>query len=64
MKSFKYVGPHAEVEIPALGAVVASGGTVEVPDAEASGFQGQSVWELVPPKKQPVVKADEKKDED
>lgn len=49
MKKFKYVGPYDEVEVPALGAVVAHGETVEVEDTDVSaGLDGQDVWEHVP----------------
>jgi hypothetical protein len=64
MPTYRYVGPHPEVEVPSLGAVVKNGATVEVADSEAAGFEGQSVWEHV---KQPTAKralASEQKDED
>lgn len=47
-RSFKYVGPYEEVEVPALGAFVKRGETVEVSDKDiAAGFDGQETWEPV-----------------
>jgi hypothetical protein len=48
VKQFKYVGPYEEVEVPALGAVVAQGETVQVETDLVDGFEGQEVWEHVP----------------
>lgn len=49
MRRYKYVGPYDEVEVPALGAVVAQGATVEVHDTDlADGLDGQDSWEHVP----------------
>jgi hypothetical protein len=48
VKQFKYVGPHDEVDIPALGVVVAQGRTVQVPTDLVEGFEGQAVWEHIP----------------
>jgi hypothetical protein len=36
VKQFKYVGPYDEVEVPALGVVVAQGETVQVEDTDVS----------------------------
>jgi hypothetical protein len=44
VKQFKYVGPYEEVEVPALGAVVAQGETVQVETDLVDGFEGQEVW--------------------
>jgi hypothetical protein len=47
-KSFKYVGPYEEVEVPALGAFVKQGETVVVEDEDiAAGLEGQDVWQPV-----------------
>lgn len=49
MKQFKYVGPYDEVEVPAIGAVVKQGETVQVEDTDVSaGLEGQDVWEHIP----------------
>lgn len=47
MPEFKYVGPYEEVDVPALGAVVKQGETVDVSDEEAAGLEGQSTWQRV-----------------
>lgn len=51
-RSFKYLGPFDEVEVPAVGAVVARGETVEVADPDvADGLAGQTdSWEHIPDK--------------
>lgn len=50
MKRFKYVGPFDEVEIPAVGAVVGHGETVEIedPDLSASLVEQSDSWEHLP----------------
>lgn len=49
MKNYKYVGPYDEVDVPALGLVVAHGETVQVEDTEVSaGLDGQDSWEHIP----------------
>jgi hypothetical protein len=47
----KYVGPHDEVEVPALNLVVANGQVVEVKTADAESLLEQpSNWQRVEPK--------------
>jgi hypothetical protein len=61
--SFKYVGPHDEVEVPALGVTVKRGETIDTDNADligkrasgedlGSGLYAQpDNWEHVAPKK-------------
>lgn len=58
MRRFKYVGPYDEVEVPALGVVVAHGETVEVDDTDiADGLEGQDTWKHIPdPKRSRAAK--------
>lgn len=55
---FRYAGPHDEVEVPALGAVVTHGQTVEASGQVAESLQQQGdVWEHVPdPKRSKAAK--------
>jgi hypothetical protein len=41
----RYVGPHDEVEVPALGIACARGATVEVDDDQARSLLVSEVWE-------------------
>lgn len=64
MKTYRYVGPHAAVEVPSLGAVVKKDDTVTVANDLAEGFEGQEVWALVPDPTPAVKKTAQTKDED
>lgn len=55
---FRYIGPHDEVEIPALAAVVKHCATVEASGPLGESLQAQSdVWEHIPdPKRSRAAK--------
>lgn len=47
MKTIKYNGPYEEVEVPALGATIAKGESVEVSDAQAKSLLNSENWSEV-----------------
>ena len=56
MPRFRYVGPFAEVEIPALRVVVKQGEEFDAP--EGHGLDGQDIYEPVSPTKPATPAAD------
>jgi hypothetical protein len=55
VRTFKYVGPFDEVEIPALGLTVQRNHQVQVDDVDvADSLDAQDDWQHIPkPKRQP-----------
>lgn len=50
MAQLKNISPLGDLDVPALGRVVAAGETVEIADALVDGFKDQaSTWEVTVP---------------